>query len=120
MAIVSFAFGMFLQDAGDLEDYIAVGRRDPSFTAVPQGSVQMTSSGRRRWTSRPGVEETYNVTVRTRIPADRLWIEEHRGSPVLYRDKRSRVVTGVITNTQVSDLTGGIADVAITLEPIDT
>jgi hypothetical protein len=104
MAIVHFTYGMFIHDARSLTTYIIGDRRDPSFKHAPQGDVQITGSGKRRWGSRRGIVETFSLTLRINSDPVRLWVEDLKGKTVLYRDVRGRLKHCIVTDVDVTDM----------------
>lgn len=120
MTAVSFTPGLFLHDVDNLDDYVAVtARRDPQFNRAPRGQIQITASGRRRWRGRAGVEETFTVSTRTRDTAVVAWFDDREGATLLYRDKRGRVETVVLTAVDVLDLNAQAYEIALTVQPVD-
>jgi hypothetical protein len=122
MPVVSFTHGAFIHDAGDLDDYIAVtSRRDPTHDRAPVGDVDLTSSGRRIWTSGPGITESFSVSFRTRSKTVREWIDDRakQRDLILYRDKRGRREYAVLRNVSVGDLNSDLYDISMTVVPVD-
>jgi hypothetical protein len=122
MPSVSFTYGAFIHDAGDLDDYITVtSRRDPTHDRQSVGDVDITASGRRIWTSGPGITETFSVSFRTRTLAVRKWVYDiaESGDLVLYRDKRGRREFAVLRSVSVSDLNSDLYDISMTVVPVD-
>ena len=120
MATVAFTYGAFLHDAENPDDYVTItDRRAPSYERAPIGDVSVTASGRRVWTSNPGVTESFSVSYRTLDQALRLWIERRDGQLVLYRDIRGRFEYAVIRSVSVTDVEGVLYDISFTLTPVD-
>lgn len=119
MTAVTFTFGGYLHDADDLSDFVPFVRRSPSTTRSPEGDVYLNAAGERKWTSSPGVRESFSVSTRTRDPDVHTWLNERDGAMILYRDKRQRLEYGITTSVQVTDLDAGLFDLQLEIKPVD-
>lgn len=119
MASVTFDSGAYVHMADDLFDFVFFERREPSTTRAPEGSVYITAAGTRRWTSSPGVSETFHVSTRTRDADVYEWLNTRDGELILYRDKRSRLEYGIITSVSVNDLNSSVFEISIDIHPVD-
>lgn len=120
MPTVESTYGAFLHDADDLDDYVTItSRRAPTYGRSPIGDVSITATGRRIWTTSPGLNKTFSVTFRTRDRLVREWIEERDGEVILYRDKRGRRDYAVLSAVDVNDIEGEMYDISMTILPVD-
>lgn len=120
MTAVTFAHGLFLHDADNLDDFVTVtARREPTQSREPRGSLQITASGRRRWRGRAGIEESFAVSTRTRDKTVAGWFDDREGETLLYRDKRGRVETVVLTSVDVADLNSNLYEITLTCRTVD-
>ncbi len=120
MPSVTFDPGLFIHEADNLDEYVTISaRREPTFNRSPRGEMQITASGRRRWRGRAGIEESLTVSTRTRDVTVVEWFDGREGETLLYRDKRGRVETVILTGVDASDMTSLVYEISLTFQPVD-
>lgn len=106
---------VFLHDAEDLTDFIALDAADLTGADAIVGGVGRRAGGRRRATATPGRDGQLDITfdLLTRDEADRL--EARAGTVQVLRDPVGRVWWGVFWTTSRREIPGTNLDCTVTI-----
>lgn len=110
---------LYVHDDADHANFVTLDAATLSAPVAARGDVRARAGGRRVAVRRRGRTTSVDVTSDLVFVADRLWLEDHAGAPVMIRDTRGRLIHGVYWELGVTEHPATVrADVAFTVEQI--
>jgi hypothetical protein len=97
---------LYLHDAADLSDYLAINVQDLSDALSAGVSTRDYANGRTRMVSTPSTGSSVSVSLTLVTEADRAALEGWVGTYLMLREPRGRVRWGFYSGLSASELLG--------------